>query len=146
MNSGLLREWVDLEARKRELQSELEILDKKLDGIEPTLIDEMAAAGLSNIKATTSTGRDMTVYINQQLWPQVSDPEKLVRVMSEIHPEFVKTSVNNQSLAGFLREEIKEGRGIPAPLQGIVEMPPKFSLRSRMAQTSSGEKLKAAQK
>ena len=142
MNQEQFRQWVDLEERWAVLAQQIEDIKKEHGKLEQQLLEQMAADGVAKLTVTSTGGRDMTVYVQEDRYPKVADPVALADAMKEMGlGQYVRETVNSQSLRGYLLTEIKEGRGIPKPLEGIVEMPPRHSLRMRKAGDSSKAKL-----
>lgn len=142
MNQEQFRQWIDMEEKRRELSVMIEEIEKNMGQMEQQLLEQMAVDGIAKLTVTSTTGRDITVYVQEDRYPKVADSALLAARMKEIGlSQYVRESVNSQSLRGYLLAEIKEGRGIPWQLKGLVEMPPRHSLRMRKAGDSSKGKL-----
>lgn len=147
MNIEQLKEFVCLETRKRELDSELKAIAARIDDLEQSLVPQFLSDGVASMKVD---GR--TVYIAQDI--QASPTNGRAEVIGALkHSElgqYVSENYNTQSLRAFVREVAEEVRlrcqqqdrlfteeevraALPAPLGDALKIAFVHSLRSRKA-------------
>lgn len=147
MNIEQLKEFVCLETRKRELDSELKAIAARIDDLEQSLVPQFLSDGVASMKVD---GR--TVYIAQDI--QASPTNGRAEVIGALkHSElgqYVSENYNTQSLRAFVREVAEEVRlrcqqqdrlfteeevraALPAPLGAALKIAFVHSLRSRKA-------------
>jgi hypothetical protein len=103
MNTELLREWLTLDERKRQLKADLEDVEEQIAQKIDAVTDEFINSGVNNIRID---GR--TVYVACDRWPKVKgDKSVLVAAMkANSLGDFVKEDFNTQSLRGVMNEWI----------------------------------------
>jgi hypothetical protein len=104
MNTELVREWMLLDERKRQLKAELEDVEEQITQKIDAVTDEFVNSGVNNIRID---GR--TVYVACDRWPKVKgDKPALVAAMKANGlGDFVKEDFNTQSLRGVMNEWIR---------------------------------------
>jgi hypothetical protein len=147
MNMEQLKEFVALEKRKRDLDSELKAIGARLDDLEQALVPQFLADGVASMKVD---GR--TVYIAQDIHASpVNDRAEVISALksSELG-QYVSENYNTQSLRAFVREVAEEARlrcqqqdrlfteeevraALPSPLSDALKISFVHSLRSRKA-------------
>lgn len=140
-----LAEFVQLAARKRELDAEMKTVAALIDEMEGPLLAEMSEMGMQNTKIN-----GVTVYINRQLWAGAMkdewvDPDGNTVLVTNTPAtcealvecglgDFVKPSFNTNTLSAWLREQPLDDQGqpiLPEGLAGRMTVSEKFSLRTR---------------
>jgi hypothetical protein len=147
MNMDQLKEFVCLETRKRELDSELKAIAVRIDDLEQALVPQFLADGVASMKVD---GR--TVYIAQDIQASpLNDRAEVIAALkrSELG-QYVSENYNSQSLRAFVREVAEEARlrcqqqdrlfteedvrtALPSPLSDALRISFVHSLRSRKA-------------
>lgn len=147
MNIEQLKEFVCLETRKRELDSELKAIAARIDDLEHALVPQFLADGVAAMKVD---GR--TVYIAQDIHASpLNDRAEVISALktSELG-QYVSENYNTQSLRAFVREVAEEARlrcqqqnrlfteeevrtALPSPLCDALKVSFVHSLRSRKA-------------
>jgi len=129
MNMEQLKEFVALEKRKRDLDSELKAIAARIDDLEQALVPQFLNDGINSLRID---GRQ--VYLAQEIY---AGPLR-------------DRADNTQSLKAFVREVAEEARlrceqaerlftedevraALPAPLSGALKISFVHSLRSRKA-------------
>jgi len=147
MNIEQLKEFVCLETRKRELDSELKAIAARIDDLEQALVPQFLSDGIASMKVD---GR--TVYIAQdiQASPLNDRAEVIAALKSSELGQYVSENYNTQSLRAFVREVAEEARlrcqqqdrlfteeevraALPSPLSDALRISFVHSLRSRKA-------------
>lgn len=147
MNIEQLKEFVCLETRKRELDSELKAIASRIDDLEDALVPQFLADGVASMKVD---GR--TVYIAQDIHasPLNDRTEVIAALKSSELGQYVSENYNTQSLRAFVREIATEARqrcqqqdrlfteeevrtALPPPLCDALKVAFVHSLRSRKA-------------
>jgi hypothetical protein len=142
-----LKEFVALEKRKRDLDSELKAIGARLDDLEQALVPQFLADGVASMKVD---GR--TVYIAQDIHasPLNDRAEVIAALKASELAQYVSENYNTQSLRAFVREVAEEARlrcqqqnrlfteeevrtALPAPLGDALKISFVHSLRSRKA-------------
>jgi hypothetical protein len=147
MNMEQLKEFVCLETRKRELDSELKAIAARIDDLEQALVPQFLSDGIASMKID---GR--TVYIAQDI--QASPANGRVEVIGALKQsdlgQYVSENYNTQSLRAYVREVAAEtrlccqqqnrlfteedvGAALPPQLCGALKISFVHSLRSRKA-------------
>jgi CHAT domain-containing protein len=147
MNMEQLKEFVALETRKRELDSELKSIAARIDDLEQTLVPQFLSDGVASMKVD---GR--TVYIAQDIHasPANDRAEVIAALKRSELGQYVSENYNTQSLRAFVREVADEVRlrcqqqnrlfteeevrtALPKPLAESLKVSFVHSLRSRKA-------------
>ena len=133
-----LAEYAKLDARKKELKSELEMITRELTELEAELLPEMAESGIQNLKVSDGNGGFRTVYIKRQVWAgHNGDKQALCQALKEAGlDEYVQPNFNSNQLSAWVREfdpdrnltenEILER--IPKPIAEHLKVTEKFNL------------------
>jgi hypothetical protein len=118
---------VELVAKKRALEADVKTLSREIAEIEESLLEQFGEAGVSSIR--TEGG---TVSLSRQLWATCKDGD-YERACSALRAagldEFVQPRFNSNSLSAYFRELDREGRPIPAALEGAIDVAERFQLR-----------------
>ncbi len=147
MNIEQLKEFVSLETRKRELDSELKAIAARIDDLEQALVPQFLTDGVASMKVD---GR--TVYIAQDIHASpLNDRTEVIGALRQSElGQYVTENYNTQSLRAFVREVAEEVRqrcqkanrlftedevrvALPAPLGDALKISFVHSLRSRKA-------------
>jgi len=147
MNMEQVKEFVALEKRKRELDSELKAIAAKLDDLEQALVPQFLSDGVNSLKIN---GR--MVYLAQDIYagPLRDRGEVIAALKASELGQYVSENYNTQSLKAFVREVAEEARlrcqqeerlfseeevrlSLPTPLGDTLKISFVHSLRSRKA-------------
>jgi hypothetical protein len=147
MNMAQLKEFVCLETRKRELDSELKAIAARIDDLEQALVPQFLSDGIASMKVD---GR--TVYIAQDIQssPANDRAEVIEALKQSALGQYVSENYNTQPLRAFVREVADEVRlrcqqqnrlfteeevrmALPTPLCDALKISFDHSLRSRKA-------------
>jgi hypothetical protein len=126
MDLELMRQWMSLDERKRQLKADLDEVNAQLDEIDDAVTNEFIANGIDKVSID---GR--TVYVACDRWPKVlkDKPSLLSAMRTNGLGDFVKEDFNTQSLRGVINEWIRnyldnvpdEQRGVADVQQAIPE-------------------------
>ena len=124
--SDLVTEYADLTEQRRKLEAEVKRLATDLAAREEVLVEEFAKAGIQNIK--TQTGQ--TVYLNREIFAKlVGDHEEALDAFRQAGlGDFVKESVNAQTLRAYVREMDEV---LPEGLQPYIDITEVYRMRMR---------------
>jgi len=142
-----LKEFVALEKRKRDLDSELKSIAARLDDLEQALVPQFLNDGVNSLRID---GR--LVYLAQEIFAgPLSDRGEVIAALkaSELG-QYVSENYNTQSLKAFVREVAEDVRlrcqqeerlfteeevraALPAPLGAALKISFVHSLRTRKA-------------
>jgi uncharacterized protein YeeX (DUF496 family) len=141
MQVDVVREFVALNERKRQLEAELDEINKRRMELQAQIIDDMAQAGVQSIRVD-----DHTVYAVRDVGvaPE-SSPEELVEALLKSGlDQYVRPTYNTNSLKAFVREIIRDlettkdvvdeadiKNALPEPLRRAMRVTTFFQLRSR---------------
>ena len=147
MNMEQLKEFVALEKRKKDLDSELKAIAARLDDLEQALVPQFLNDGVNSLKID---GR--TVYLAEDIYASpVNDRGEVIAALKQSElGQYVSENYNTQSLKAFVREVAQEVRlrcqqeerlftedevrlSLPAPLGDTLKISFVHSLRSRKA-------------
>jgi hypothetical protein len=147
MNMEQLKEFVALEKRKRDLDSELKAIGARLDDLEQALVPQFLADGVASMKVDSRT-----VYIAQDIHasPANDRAEVIAALKRSELGQYISENYNTQSLRAFVREVAEEARlrchqqnrlfteeevraALPSPLSDALKISFVHSLRSRKA-------------
>ncbi|MBM3744570.1 MAG: hypothetical protein FJW34_02090 [Acidobacteria bacterium] len=142
-----LKEFVCLEVRKRDLESELKGVGARIDDLEQALVPQFLSDGVASMKVD---GR--TVYIAQDIHasPLKDRAEVIAALKRSELGQYVSENYNTQSLRAFVREVAADVRlqcqqqdrlfneeeiraALPSPLGDALKISFVHSLRSRKA-------------
>ncbi len=142
-----LKEFVALEKRKRDLDSELKGIAARLDDLEQALIPQFLNDGVNSLRID---GR--LVYLAQEIYagPLNDRGEVIAALKASELGQYVSENYNTQSLRAFVREVAEDVRlrceqeerlfseeavraALPAPLGAALKISFVHSLRSRKA-------------
>ena len=124
--STLVSEFAKKTGERRKLEAKLKKLATDLAAREEKLVEGFAQAGIQNIK--TATGE--TVYLNREVFAKLTgDPEKAYAAFrNEGLDDFVKESVNSQTLRAWVREMDEV---LPEGLQPYIDVTEVYRMRMR---------------
>jgi hypothetical protein len=147
MNMEQIKEFVALENRKRELDSELKAIAARLDNLEQALVPQFLNDGVNSLKID---GR--VVYLAEDIYagPLNDRAEVIAALKKSDLGQYVSENYNTQSLKAFVREVAQEVRlrceqeqklfseedvrlSLPVPLGDTLKISFVHSLRSRKA-------------
>lgn len=108
MSAELFKEIVRLDEEKAELEEQLNTVKERRREVETQILDYMAETGITNIRVD---GR--TIFTRSQVWvTAATSAEALANAMIGTELEdYVKTTVNTNSISALGREYIKEHDG-----------------------------------
>lgn len=114
--------------RKREIESELKLLNKEISRLEEFAMKEFIDNGVDSIKVDGAT-----MYLHRQLWAGVNEgftKEQAAQELKEVGlGEYVQESFNMNSLSAYYREATRESDDIQVPRS--IKLEERFSLRMR---------------
>ena len=124
--SDLVAEYAALTEKRRDLEAEINRLKADLSAREEKLVEEFAQAGIQNIKTTAG----QTVYLNREIFAKlVGDHEEALDAFRQAGlGDFVKESVNAQTLRAYVREMDEV---LPEGLQPYIDVTEVFRMRMR---------------
>lgn len=112
MNMDTVNEFIRLDKKKKDLNAEVKLTQKKLDKLSDEIMEEMDEDGLDNIKK--SDGR--TVYIHERISGAPINGDKQASIVwldENGHGHIVEESYNTIRLNSLLSELDKTEGGIP---------------------------------
>ena len=124
--SALVSKYAELASKRRKLDTEVNRLKTELAALEVMLVEGFAQAGIQNVK--TSAGQ--TVYLNREIFAKLvgDHAEALDAFRTAGLGDFVKESVNAQTLRAYVREMDEE---LPEGLQPYIDITEVFRMRMR---------------
>ena len=124
--SDLVTEYAELTEKRRKLEAEVKRLATDLAAREEVLLEGFAQAGIQNIKTTAG----QTVYLNREIFAKlVGDHEEALAAFRQAGlGDFVKESVNSQTLRAYVREMDEV---LPEGLQPYIDVTEVFRMRMR---------------
>ena len=127
MNDAV-RNWLEHERQKRDLDEQLKALKAKLKTLEDAALEYLAEEGITSVKMNGST-----VYMSTSTYASLSDDKDAAMVALKEHGigDLVKESVNSNSLASWVREQRETEEGIPEALEPHVTISEVTRLRMR---------------
>lgn len=129
LDTGEVQRYVELTARKRELQAELASVQATLDELEPRICEMMLENGVQHLRTL-----DHTVFLSNEIWaaPIDGDYDSLCRALSQIGQDsMVQTRVNLQTLSAWVREFRKAGEDIPKEVEPYIKISETTRVRVR---------------
>lgn len=118
---------VAIDERRRALEDEIQQLKEERRQIEETLLEELAEAGVDQIKAD---GR--TLYTRSEIWASAQDIGAL-RAYPDTAP-LIKETVNGQTLSAWVRELERTDEGdpvVPQELQDAIKVSKVYKIATR---------------
>lgn len=136
-----LVEYARLDARKQELKSELEYVQRELTELEASILPEMAESGIQNMKVSDNNGGHRTVYMNRQIWAgHNGNKQALCQALKEAGlEEYVQPTFNAQQLSAWVREfdpdknltEDEILKQIPSNVAHHLKVSERFALKTK---------------
>lgn len=127
-----LDQFVDLKARKADLERELRAVKEDLAPLEAALLEEFAAEGVAG-KRHASSGK--LVSISRKVWARAAGGDKDAAADALVDAglgDYVQRGFNTNSLSAYFREQLREKTEqgehvaledlLPEPLRGRVEL------------------------
>ena len=113
----------------RDMEADLKRRKDELRRLEDQILETFARDGIQNMK--TATGQ--TVYLNREVFARlVGDTKKAYRAMRRAGLwDFIKPTVNAQTLRAYVREKEESGEEIPKGLQPYIDVTEIYRLRVR---------------
>jgi response regulator RpfG family c-di-GMP phosphodiesterase len=124
--STLVSEYAALTDKRRKLEAEVKKLASELVVREERLVEAFAQAGIQNIK----TKNGQTVYLNREVFAKlIGDHKKALTAFRRAGlSDFVKETVNSQTLRAYVREMDEV---LPKGLQPYVDITEVYRMRMR---------------
>ena len=113
----------------RELEAQLKAHKEELAKREERLLENFSRNGIQNMK--TATGQ--TVYLNREVFARlVGDTEQAHTALRRAGlGDFIKATVNAQTLRAYVREKEESEEEIPKGLQPYIDVAEVYRLRVR---------------
>ena len=113
----------------RELEAQVKSHKDELARKEERLLGTFARDGIQNMKTTAG----QTVYLNRELFARlVGMPEQAHTALAQAGlGDFIKPTVNAQTLRAYVREKEEVGEEIPEGLQPYIDVSEVYRLRVR---------------
>ena len=113
----------------RELEAQLKTHKEELAKREERLLEKFSRDGIQNMK--TATGQ--TVYLNREVFARlVGDTENAHTAIRQAGlGDFIKATVNAQTLRAYVREKEESEEEIPQGLQPYIDVTEVYRLRVR---------------
>ena len=126
MLSVLVAEYAQKTEQRRKLDSESKRLATEIAALDEKLVEQFAQAGIQNIK----TAAGQTVYLNREVFAKlIGDHKKALTAFRRAGlSDFVKETVNSQTLRAYVREMDEV---LPKGLQPYVDITEVFRMRMR---------------
>ena len=125
----LLKRFVQLEKRRRELESQLKEAKAESGHLEAMLLEKFAESGIASIKVD-----GLTVYLHRQLWAGPIDGNYIAAceaLQAVGLGDMVEPRFNTNTLSAWVRERDKEGEALPPTLSEAIKVTEQFSIRTR---------------
>ena len=127
MNDTLIREYIELQRRKKILDNDLSKVKSEMGAMHDAVLDELIEADTQRI-----TIDGATVHIRKETWAKVVTNEgesldeayeRATRALRECGlDQYVNTRFNTHSLSAYVREVIREGDEIPLEFEGAIQV------------------------
>lgn len=142
MDTKKIKEFVKLNQRKKDLESEAKSVGAEMRKLETELLEQFAEDGVSNINLD-----GVTVYTHSQLWAGAKDGD-YERACEALREEglgdYVQERFNANSISAWVREYVRElqeekpdldtedaSTWLPGRLKDTISVAEKFGLRMR---------------
>lgn len=119
-----LDRFVDLKARKADLERDLRLVKDELAPLEQQLLDEFAQEGVAG-KRHAATGK--LVSISRKVWARAAGGDKpaaCAALKAAGLDEFVAESFNTNSVSAYFREQLKERTDAGEIVTDLTELLP----------------------
>ena len=110
-----VQRFAELTIRKRDLQADLDAVNKEIEAIEPEALEYMMEEGLQNVKLQGGG----TVFLRTDVYASLIDDEAGTKASAHMALKrarlgyLVKPNVNAQSLSAAIRELRAADKGLP---------------------------------
>lgn len=128
MDMKKLKEFVKLQAKKRELEGELQKVKDTLGDLDQDLQKEFVKDGVQNMKVG-----GFTVFLSPTIYagPEI-DKEDLIKALKKAKLGYlVKPTYNSQSLSAYARALQKDKKKMPKSLVGHMKVTEVFKMAAR---------------
>jgi hypothetical protein len=135
MDTGKVRQYAELTARKRALKSQLDEVDSDLAALQEEILDMMAQNGVPSLKVDTAEGR-FTVFTRRELWAGALEgdyPRACAALQAAGMGDLVEERFNTQRLSAVVREMETTGTPYPESFEGAIKITETFKLGVRKA-------------
>ena len=132
-----VREFAELQTKKRALNDELDAIDDRCKEIGPKILQEFEQEGVQSIKVPGQG----TVHLHRQGWAKVvregpeATPEERRRAADALKEagvgQFVAETFNTNTVSAWMRELVREGEELPPELDGALVFEERFDVRLR---------------
>ena len=124
-----VNEYVALTQAIRAIEDDLKWRKDELRKLEERLLETFAQDGIRNMK----TAAGQTVYLNRELFARlVGDPEQAHTAIRQAGlGDFIKPTVNAQTLRAYVREKEANEEEMPEGLQPYINVSEVYRLRVR---------------
>ena len=110
------KEFIELDARKKELTEELEDVKKKLKANQQFLIDNLETNEMSKISVAGKT-----CYIKNSTFAMVKNKKDGIRVLREAgFEDYIKEGFNTNSISKLVRDQLAEHEKLPDSFGDII--------------------------
>lgn len=127
-----LKEFVDLEKRRRVLEAELAVVKKQAGDLEPVLREQFAVSGVQNMKLD-----GLTVSLRRSVYPKYRDGFGRSDVIEALKldglSDLLKEDYNTSSFTALVRDIESSGGPWPQNLVRVVEVSEQYELRTLKA-------------
>ena len=126
MLSVLVAEYAQKTEQRRKIDAESKRLATDIAALDEKLVEAFAQAGIQNIK----TKNGQTVYLNREVFAKlIGDHKKALTAFRRAGlSDFVKETVNSQTLRAYVREMDEV---LPKGLQPYIDVTEVFRMRMR---------------
>lgn len=124
-----VKELIALTRRKRELEAELEEVQRRIAELEERIVAEWVEAGVSRARVD-----GYTVYLSREIWaaPEGGDHEGLAKALAALGlTEFAAVRVNHARLSAWVRELYREGQELPEAVAPLIRVSETYKIRVR---------------
>jgi hypothetical protein len=126
-------EFILLTQRKQQLESDLSVIKKELDEMEPKILEHFEKHGIQRI-----TQDGLTVYLSRSLWAGkdegVENDEAIEALNTAGLGMFAEPRINVSSLSRYFRDLEENGEPFPKCLEGKIRLIEKFKLGAKNGQ------------
>lgn len=138
LNVERVREFAELQARKAELNEEIDAINERCGELKPKILEEFEREGVPRLPIA-GLG---TVHLHRTGWARVvaaggGKPTKQDKAAAREAlracgmGEFVQESYNTQTVSAWMREMAREGEDLPPELDGKLRYEEEFDVRFR---------------
>ena len=128
MNSEKIKQLIELDKEIEEMSTQLDLAKEQRKHLEPVVMEELANAGIDKMSMNGRTAFIRTDIYAKKLTKD-DDEIRAALILSDMK-DYIQPKFKMNSISGYLREILAEGKELPKPLAKVIGINEKLSVRT----------------